>query len=63
MANAKLPHQIVNELIEEGYPVLPVYVNQSVKMRESHQAKRPLIDIAPKHKLTQSLLELHKLLG
>jgi chromosome partitioning protein len=62
LANAKLPNQIVNELIEEGYPVLPIYINQSVKMRESHQAKRPLIDVAPKHKLTQSLIELHNLL-
>ena len=59
MANAKLPNQIVNELIDEGYPVLPTYINQSVKMRESHQAKRPLVDIAPKHKLTQALIELH----
>lgn len=63
MANAKLPQQIVNELIEEGYPVMPVYINQSVKMRESHQAKRPLVDFAPKHKLTQSLVELHALLA
>jgi chromosome partitioning protein len=63
MANAKLPNQIVNELVEEGYPVLPIYINQSVKMRESHQANRPLIDIAPKHKLTQSLVELHNLLS
>ena len=62
MANARLPNQIIQELVEEGYPVLPVYVNQSVKMRESHQAKRPLIDIAPRHKLTQSLIELYKLL-
>jgi chromosome partitioning protein len=62
MANAKLPQQIVNELIEEGYPVLPIFINQSVKMRESHQAKRPLIDVAPKHKLTQSLVALHGLL-
>ena len=62
MANAKLPQQIVQELIDEGYPVMPVYIKQSVKMRESHQAKRTLIDIAPKHKLTQSLVDLHELL-
>jgi chromosome partitioning protein len=58
MANAKLPQQIINELIDEGYPVLAQYISQSVKMRESHQAKRPLIDFAPKHKLTLSLVKL-----
>lgn len=62
MRNAKLPGQIVNELLEEGYPVLPEYIGQSVKMRESHQAKQPLIQMAPKHKLTQSLLAIHALL-
>ncbi|MDF2177115.1 ParA family protein [Aliiglaciecola sp. CAU 1673] len=60
MQQAKLPRQIIDELLEEGYPVLPVPLAQSVKMRESHQAKTPLVSMAPKHKLTQSLLELHQ---
>jgi chromosome partitioning protein len=59
MANANLPARIVDELKNEGYPVLPDYVSQSVKMRESHQHKKPLISLAPKHKLTQSLLAIH----
>ena len=62
MVNANLPKQIVQELIDEGYPVLPEYVSQSVKMRESHQEKQPLIKLAPRHKLTQSLLNIHELL-
>lgn len=60
MSNANLPKQIVAELQNEGYPVLPHYIAQSVKMRESHQAKKPLIDIAPKHKLTLSLVAIHE---
>lgn len=62
MSNANLPKQIVDELIAEQYPVLPQYISQSVKMRESHQAKLPLIELAPKHKLTLSLIEIHRLI-
>ncbi|MGB1263775.1 MAG: ParA family protein [Cognaticolwellia sp.] len=62
MANANLPKQIIDELIEEGYPVLTEYISQSVKMRESHQVKKPLITFAPKHKLTLSLIAIFKLL-
>jgi chromosome partitioning protein len=62
MANANLPKQIIDELIEEGYPVLSEYISQSVKMRESHQAKQPLITLAPKHKLTLSLVAIFNLL-
>jgi chromosome partitioning protein len=62
MGNANLPKQIVNELIAEGFPVLSEYIGQSVKMRESHQAKQPLIVMAPKHKLTLSLIGIFNLL-
>lgn len=62
MANANLPIQIIEELLAEGYPVLPEYISQSVKMRESHQAKKPLITLAPKHKLTRSLVGIFNLL-
>lgn len=59
MANARLPGKIIDELLEQGHPVLPHYISQSVKMRESHQEKKPLIYFAPKHKLTQSILAVH----
>lgn len=62
MANAKLPNQIIRDLQQEQLPVLPVYLGQSVKMRESHQARQPLIHLSPRHKLSQSLLSLHNLL-
>ena len=59
---ASLPQQLLDELISEGLPVLPVYLSSSVKMRESHQACMPLIFLEPKHKLTQQFVELYQLL-
>ncbi len=45
--------------MKEGYPVLDTYLNTSVKMKESHRDHRPLIDMAPSHKLTAQYLDLH----
>ncbi|WP_137818667.1 MULTISPECIES: ParA family protein [unclassified Pseudomonas] len=59
---ATLPQQLLDELIAENLPVLPVYLSSSVKMRESHQACTPLIFLEPRHKLTQQFVELHRLL-
>ena len=53
---------MLDELIAEGLPVLPVYLSSSVRMRESHQASTPLIHLDPRHKLTQQFVELHNLL-
>jgi chromosome partitioning protein len=61
-ARASLPQQMLDELIAEGLPVLPVYLTSSVKMRESHEANMPLIHLDPRHKLTQQFVELHHLL-
>lgn len=61
-SRASLPQQLLDELISEGLPVLPVYLSSSVKMRESHQACMPLIFLEPKHKLTQQFVELYQLL-
>ena len=58
-SQARLPGELVAELEEEGYPVLATYLNTSVKMKESHRDHRPLIDMAPGHKLTAQFLELH----
>ncbi|TXS89263.1 ParA family protein [Parahaliea maris] len=59
-SQARLPGELVAELEEEGYPVLDTYLNSSVKMRESHREHRPLVDLAPSHKLTQQYLALHE---
>ena len=60
---AKLPQQLVSELIAEGHPVLPVHLMSSVKMRESHQLNRPLIHYVPKHKLTGQFAALFRVLN
>ncbi|MBT5007104.1 MAG: ParA family protein, partial [Halieaceae bacterium] len=58
-SQARLPGELVAELKEEGYPVFDTYLNTSVKMKESHREHRPLIDMAPSHKLTGQFLDLH----
>jgi len=56
---ARLPGELVAELEEEGFPVLATWLGSSVKMKESHHSHRPLIDLAPGHKLTQQYRALH----
>ncbi len=58
-SQARLPGELVAELEDEGYPVLSTYLNTSVKMKESHHEHRPLISMAPSHKLTLQYVELH----
>ena len=58
-SQARLPGELVAELEEEGYQVFDTYLNTSVKMKESHRDHRPLIDLAPSHKLTAQFLDLH----
>ncbi|QGZ29493.1 ParA family protein [Stutzerimonas stutzeri] len=57
---AALPQQIIDELLAEGLPVLPVHLMSSVRMRESHQVCLPLVHFDPKHKLTQQFVALHE---
>ncbi|MDA0425220.1 ParA family protein [Stutzerimonas frequens] len=59
---AALPQQMIDELLSEGLPVLPVNLMSSVKMRESHQVCMPLVYLDPRHKLSQQFVELHDLL-
>ena len=55
---ARLPQQLVDELLAEGLPVLTPYISASVKVRESHQESTPLVHFAPSHKLTGELRQL-----
>ncbi|WP_263261611.1 ParA family protein [Pseudomonas sp. RIT-PI-S] len=59
---ASLPQKMLDSLLAEGLPVLPVYLGASIRMRESHEANMPLIHFDPRHKLTQQFVELHDLL-
>jgi chromosome partitioning protein len=58
-SQARLPGTLVSELREEGLPIFNTFLNTSVKMKESHYEHRPLIDLAPSHKLTGQYLDLH----
>ena len=59
MARANLPQRLVEELREEGLPVLDTILSSSVKMRESHDQCMPLIHLAPRHKLTLEFVALY----
>jgi len=60
---ASLPQKLVQELIDEGLPVLQPYLSASVKIKESHQLARPMIHLDARHKLTLELLALHDALA
>jgi len=55
---ANLPRRILEELKAEKQPVLPVYLNSSIKMKESHQVCKPLVHFSPSHPLTLKFIEL-----
>jgi chromosome partitioning protein len=57
---ANLPQRLVQELIDEGLPVLQPYLSASVKIKESHELSRPMIHLDPRHKLTQEFVALHE---
>jgi chromosome partitioning protein len=55
---ANLPRELVSALAEEGLPILDTFLSYSVKIRESHHQSTPLVNLAPKHKVS---LEFQKL--
>ena len=60
---ASLPQRTVQELIDEGLPVLQPYLGASVKIKESHELSCPMIHLDPRHKLTQSFEALYDALS
>jgi chromosome partitioning protein len=56
---ANLPQRTVQELIDEGLPVLQPYLSASVRIKESHELSRPMIHLDASHKLTQEFVALH----
>jgi chromosome partitioning protein len=55
---ARLPQRLVAELEQAQLPVLKTFLGQSVKIRESHEAGRPLVRLAPRHKLSGQFRDL-----
>lgn len=60
---ASLPQRLVQELLDEGLPVLQPYLSASVKIKESHQQARPMIHLDARHKVTKEFQELHHAIG
>jgi len=56
---ANLPQRMVQELVDEGLPVLEPYLSSSVRIRESHEQSLPMIYMDPSHKLTLAMVALH----
>ncbi len=59
-ARAALPQRVVQELQDEGLPVLQPYLSSTVKVKESHELSRPMVHLDPRHKLTQELVALYE---
>jgi len=62
-ARAKLPQAAVDELKSVGIHVLAPYLSSSIKMKESHACRTPLIYLEPQHKLSKEFAELYNGLG
>ena len=56
---ANLPQRLVQELIDEGLPVLQPYLSASIKIKESHEQSLPMVHLDARHKLTLEYLALH----
>lgn len=61
-ARATLPQKVVEELRAEGLPVLEPFLSASVKIKESHQAAKPMIHLDKAHKLTDEFARLYDVL-
>jgi chromosome partitioning protein len=57
-ARARLPRQLVNELLAEGHSLVEARLSSSVKVKESHERSIPLVYLAPRHKVTQQMQAL-----
>ena len=57
-AQAKLPREVVQQLKDEGLPVLNSMLPPSILMKESHHKNRPLIHLVADHKFTQAYQSL-----
>jgi chromosome partitioning protein len=57
-ARTGMHQSLIDELLAEGLPLLPVYLSSSVKMRESHEVSVPLVHLAPRHRLSLEFVGL-----
>jgi chromosome partitioning protein len=57
-ARSNLPTRVVEELIAEKLPVLPTYLSSSVRIKESHEAAKPMVYFDRSHRVTQEFQAL-----
>ena len=57
---ANLPQRMVDELIAEGLPVLNNKLSSSIKVRESHERRLPMIHLDARHKLSLEFMALYE---
>ncbi len=57
-AGAALPKKLVEELSNEGLPIISTFLSSSIKIKESHDAFLPMIHFAKDHKVTQEFLRI-----
>lgn len=55
---ANLPQRLVQELTDEGLPVLETRLSSSVKVKESHDSALPMVHFDPRHKVSQQFVAL-----
>lgn len=56
---ASLPQRTVQELVDEGLPVLQPYLSASVKIKESHEQAKPMIELDARHKVSLEFVALY----
>jgi chromosome partitioning protein len=61
-SRARLPRKLVDQLRDEGLPVLDAFLSSSVRIRESHEQARPMVYLDRRHKLTGEFVALHQVL-
>ncbi len=57
-SQAKLPTLLIQNLVEQGLPVLQNHLSATVKVKESHSARTPLPFYLPKHKISGQIADL-----
>lgn len=62
MPSASLPQKLVDELSNEGLPIISTFLSSSIKIKESHDACLPMIYFARTHKVTQEFLRIFQTL-
>ncbi len=62
-ARANYPEQAVAELRDAGIRVIEPFISSSVKVRESHRARTPLVLMYPRHKISRQFEGLYETLS